>query len=340
MDIASVVGMFGVVTLNLIAVTLGGEAKTFFDVVSVWFVFGGTCSLILFSFPLKNVISIGSYCKYAFVPPKLNADREKVRNDLEMGILMLDRAKTYFQAWGWIGMLVGLVNMLGNLQDPAAIGPAMAVVMLTVFYGIAMAYLFCLPIKTKLQFHLNKLESTNTSLEEIPEDKTKNNGTRKVDVSSIVGLLGAYTLIVLAIILGGDLLSFGDNTSVLVVVGGTFFLTLLSFPLKNAISIYGYFLHAFVYPNFQEYEKKIQGDLETGILMFDRLMTFSKSCGGVGILIGFVFLCQNLNDPASIGPAIAVMLLSILYALVLAYVLFLPAKTKLECHVKNLVAQS
>ena len=337
MDIASVVGMLGVAALNLMAM---GDPKIFLDSTCILFVFGSTVMLILFSFPLKNVISIGSYCKYAFVPPKLNADRENVRNDLEMGILILDRAKTYFQAAGWIGMLIGLVNMLVALEDPAAIGPAMAVAMLTVFYGVAMAYLFCLPIKSKLQFHLNKLESTNTSLEEIPEDKTKNNGTRKVDVSSIVGVLGAYTLMILAIMLGGELSTFANATTALVVVGGTFFLTLLSFPLKNAISISGYFLYAFVYPNFQEYEKKIQGDLETGILMFNRLMTFSKSCGGVGILMGFVWVCQNLNDPAFIGPAIATVLLSILYALVVAYVLFLPAKTKLECHVKNLVAQS
>ena len=340
MDIASVVGMFGVVALNLMAVTLGGEAKAFSDPISVLIVFGGTYSLLLFSFPLKNVIRIGSYCWYAFVPPKLDADEEKVRNELEMGILILDRAKTYFQAWGWIGMLIGLVNMLGALEDPAAIGPAMAVAMLTVLYGVFMAYLFCLPIKTKLQFHLNKLEPTNTSLEEIPEDKTKNNGTRKIDVSSIVGLLGAFILIILAITQEGELITFFDPTSVLIVVVGTVFLNLLSFPLKNFVSSFDYYFYAFVYPNFQENEKKIQGDLETGILIFDRLMTFSKSCGGVGILMGFVWLCQNLNDPAFIGPSIAVMLLSILYALILAYVFFLPAKTKLECHVNNLVAQS
>ena len=46
---------------------------------------------------------------------------KKVRIDLEMGILILDRAKTYFQAMGWIGMLVGLVNMLVYLSDPLAI---------------------------------------------------------------------------------------------------------------------------------------------------------------------------------------------------------------------------
>ena len=160
MDIASVVGMFGTVTLNLMAMTIGGEPNTFFDLISVLIVFVGTFLLILFSFPLPNVIRISSYCKYAFVPPKTDADEGKVRNDLEMGILILDRAKTYFQASGWIGSLIGLVRillLLPELSDQAAIGPAMSVAILTVFYGIVMAYLFCLPLKTKLQFHLNKL---------------------------------------------------------------------------------------------------------------------------------------------------------------------------------------
>ena len=94
---------------------------------------------------------------------------------LEMGILILDRAKTYFQAWGWIGMLVGLVNMLGSLEDPAAIGPAMAVAILTVFYGVAMAYLFCLPIKTKLQL-LPDEDNNVDNKTAIGKDKTKKLG--------------------------------------------------------------------------------------------------------------------------------------------------------------------
>lgn len=340
MDIASVVGMFGVVTLSLWAMTIGGEPNTFFDLISVLFVFGGTFMLILSSFPFKNVTKIGSYCWYAFVPPKTGADEKKARIDLEMGILIMDRAKTYFQAMGWIGMLVGLVNMLGSLEDPAHIGPAMAVAILTVFYGIAMAYLFCLPIKTKLQFHLNKLELINTGVDDTPESKIKSDGKMKIDVSSIVGVIGAIVLIVLAIKQGGELSTFFDTTSILVVNGGTALLTLFSFPLKNYISSPGYYLYAFVYPNFEEDEKKIQSDLETGILMFDRVMTFSKSYGWVGILIGFIWLCQDLNDPSSIGPAVALIILCILYALIIAYVIFLPAKTMLECHVKNLVAQS
>lgn len=53
-------------------------------------------------------------------------------------------------AWGMIGTLIGLVNMLGNLSDPDAIGPAMAVALLTTMYGSLMANLFCAPFAAKL----------------------------------------------------------------------------------------------------------------------------------------------------------------------------------------------
>jgi chemotaxis protein MotA len=54
-------------------------------------------------------------------------------------------------AFGMIGTLVGLVQMLANLSDPAAIGPAMAVAMLTTLYGAMIANLFALPIADKIE---------------------------------------------------------------------------------------------------------------------------------------------------------------------------------------------
>jgi chemotaxis protein MotA len=53
-------------------------------------------------------------------------------------------------AMGMIGTLIGLVIMLGNLSDQAAIGPAMAVALLTTFYGACIANIFANPFKNKL----------------------------------------------------------------------------------------------------------------------------------------------------------------------------------------------
>ncbi len=54
-------------------------------------------------------------------------------------------------AFGMIGTLVGLVNMLGNMKDPASIGPSMAVALLTTLYGAIIANLVALPIGDKLK---------------------------------------------------------------------------------------------------------------------------------------------------------------------------------------------
>lgn len=54
-------------------------------------------------------------------------------------------------AWGMIGTLIGLINMLQKMEDPGAIGPAMAVALVTTFYGSVLANWICIPISTKLK---------------------------------------------------------------------------------------------------------------------------------------------------------------------------------------------
>jgi len=54
-------------------------------------------------------------------------------------------------AFGMIGTLVGLVQMLSNMQDPNALGLGMAVALLTTLYGSLIANLIALPIADKLQ---------------------------------------------------------------------------------------------------------------------------------------------------------------------------------------------
>ena len=54
-------------------------------------------------------------------------------------------------AMGMIGTLIGLVQMLRALDDPDSIGPAMAVALLTTFYGAVVAFVFCNPIAEKLE---------------------------------------------------------------------------------------------------------------------------------------------------------------------------------------------
>lgn len=78
-------------------------------------------------------------------------------NDLEAVEARHNDGKTLFEsfgryapAFGMIGTLVGLVIMLQNMNDPKAIGPAMAVALLTTMYGAVAANLVALPIADKL----------------------------------------------------------------------------------------------------------------------------------------------------------------------------------------------
>lgn len=89
-------------------------------------------------------------------------DPELVRSILETELAFLeDRHKAgqgIFEtmgalapAFGMIGTLIGLIQMLKNLDDPSAIGPGMAVALLTTFYGALMANLIFIPIAGKLK---------------------------------------------------------------------------------------------------------------------------------------------------------------------------------------------
>ncbi len=53
-------------------------------------------------------------------------------------------------AWGMIGTLIGLINMLKKLDDPSAIGPNMAVALITTLYGSMLANWVCTPVAEKL----------------------------------------------------------------------------------------------------------------------------------------------------------------------------------------------
>ncbi len=54
-------------------------------------------------------------------------------------------------AWGMIGTLIGLINMLQKMNDPSSIGPAMAIALLTTLYGSMLANWICIPTATKLK---------------------------------------------------------------------------------------------------------------------------------------------------------------------------------------------
>jgi chemotaxis protein MotA len=66
------------------------------------------------------------------------------------GKKILEAGGAFAPAFGMIGTLVGLVNMLATLDDPGSIGAGMATALITTFYGAVLANAFFLPLAGKL----------------------------------------------------------------------------------------------------------------------------------------------------------------------------------------------
>ena len=81
----------------------------------------------------------------------LETEIDFVRSRHQLGAEIFTTMGTYSPALGMIGTLIGLVQMLQTMDDASKIGPAMAVALLTTFYGSIMANIVCLPIAGKLR---------------------------------------------------------------------------------------------------------------------------------------------------------------------------------------------
>lgn len=88
-------------------------------------------------------------------------DPELVRAilDTEIGVFedrhsanktVFDNLAEFGPSFGMIGTLIGLIAMLGNLADVSALGPGMAVALITTMYGSMLANMFAIPTSKKL----------------------------------------------------------------------------------------------------------------------------------------------------------------------------------------------
>jgi len=81
----------------------------------------------------------------------LHTELEYVSERHRMGAEIFMTMGNFAPAMGMMGTLIGLVKMLMQMDDPSSIGPAMAVALLTTFYGVILANLIFLPAAGKLK---------------------------------------------------------------------------------------------------------------------------------------------------------------------------------------------
>lgn len=85
------------------------------------------------------------------IKDSMEIELENIEKRHSVGHDILGTGGDMAPAFGMIGTLIGLVNMLKNMSDPSAIGPSMAIALLTTFYGSVLANTFFIPIQGKLK---------------------------------------------------------------------------------------------------------------------------------------------------------------------------------------------
>lgn len=208
-----------------------------------------------------------------------------------------------------------------------------------------------------------------------------------MDLATLIGMVMGFVLVAVAIVLGGSPAAFIDPPSILIVVGGTFCITMVNFSLKEVIQAQGVMMKAVSFKlteapkaalqmieladearkkgvlGLQDTVNQIQDNpfLQRGLNMivdgmdpeeverilkrdinetsqrhmksvkvFKKAAEIAPAMGLIGTLVGLVQMLGNLDDPSSIGPAMAVALLTTFYGAVLANMVFSPLAGKLE----------
>ena len=221
-----------------------------------------------------------------------------------------------------------------------------------------------------------------------------------MDIATVVGFILAYVIIAASIMLGGPFGIFVNAPSLLVVVGGTFAVTLMRITLGDFLGSFKIGLKGFFYKldatqtlidesvelaNVARKEgilalegreisneflqkgismcidghapeivknllsKEINMSIErhtVGADMFKAMAVYAPAMGMIGTLIGLVQMLSNMSDPASIGPAMAVALLTTMYGAIIANAFASPLAEKLilisgyEKNNRNLILES
>lgn len=212
-----------------------------------------------------------------------------------------------------------------------------------------------------------------------------------MDLATIVGIIVGLAFVIIGIMQGGDILTYLNLDSMLIVFGGTISATFVAYPLKRVLDAMKIASKAFSNIEVQPVEiiQKIIGlantarkegllaleeaseeiddkFLQKGIMLivdgtdpelvrnlletelnfveerhkegqgiFETMGTLAPAFGMIGTLIGLINMLRTLDDPSTIGPSMAVALITTFYGSLLANLIFLPLANKLKLRSKE-----
>jgi flagellar motor component MotA len=143
-----------------------------------------------------------------------------------------------------------------------------------------------------------------------------------MNIPAILGLMVTIGLVLFGIALGSPLIIFVDASPTIIVVGGTFFLMLAAHgtagPFTYTLGGMQRLLGLGSPAPWSPAERRM------AVLVARSGGTSAILMGGLGGMIGLCQMLQNMEDPAKIGPAMAVALLTTFYAVVLNLIIFVP----------------
>ncbi len=204
-----------------------------------------------------------------------------------------------------------------------------------------------------------------------------------MDIATVIGILGAFGVIIVAMVLSGGIILFVNVPSIIVVFGGASFAVMAMFPLGVTIGSFKVLMKAIMNkaedpneliekgvelatiarkegilglegqeipneflqkgvnlcvdghePDFVQ--RLLSKDInlaverhEQGSKFFMKIADMGPAMGMIGTLVGLVGMLANMDDPKTIGPSMAVALLTTLYGAVLANAFCIPISDKL-----------
>ncbi len=86
----------------------------------------------------------------------LEAEVAAMESRHKLGAQLIDKMGVYAPAFGMLGTIIGLIQMLQTMDDPSTIGPAMATALVTTFYGSLIANVVFIPLAGKLRIRASE----------------------------------------------------------------------------------------------------------------------------------------------------------------------------------------
>lgn len=280
------------------AILMGAPLPIFIDPPSVLFVSGILVGGIFWSHPARQIReAFGLAWGVKPIPPE----------QAKRAISVFQQLEQLAFAAAILGPLIGIIQMLQVMSDPTAIGPAMAVALLTAFYGIILAVL-CFRASIANLKARGKPQAIEPEAKAATGDSAQTPLPASLPARTLLGFVLVSSFISLLILSGSPLANFVDLPCIIVVVGITVSGLYMAFPHQHIKRVLG------IYFSEGDISQQAAQDCQS---VFRHAANLAVASGLIGTLIGLVQMLQAMEDPTAIGPAMAVALLTLMYGMIL-----------------------